>query len=77
MLEETRGQLRDLADGDSYAAFKSAALACGLSVEEIEAIWQVAADPDRVVLDVRESGAELRGKGKAWLTSTAVERVDR
>ena len=75
MLEETRAQLEDLAQGDSYAAFKSTARVCGFSTDEIEAYWQ---DADgEVEMDVRDSGAELRGNGPAWLTSTAVARVER
>ena len=77
MRETTRTQLRTLAAGESYTAFKSTARVCGFSTEEIEAFWQDAhGDEQEIVLDVRDSGAELRSD-QGWLTSTAVEEVRR
>ncbi|MFC4549360.1 MULTISPECIES: hypothetical protein [Halorussus] len=76
---QTASELRRLARGRSYAAFKSAALACGMQEAEAELVWHHDGQPSRgePVLAVRESGAELRGEGAAWLTSTAVARVER
>ena len=77
MNAQTRQQLLTLADGDSFAAFKSAALACGLTQREAEQLYATRHGvEDDVEFDVRESGAELR-EGDAWLTSTAVARVER
>jgi len=78
MNAETRGQLRELAQGDSFAAFKSAARACGLADDELEAVWSVCQDDDvdEVVFDVRESGAELRSS-RGWLTSSLVVEAKR
>jgi hypothetical protein len=67
LADTTVAQLRDLADGESFAAFKSAALACGMTAREAEFVWQVC-DED-VESDVRDSGMELRSD-RGWLTST-------
>lgn len=75
MNAETAGQLRDLAAGDSYAAFKSAALAVGLTAGEAEQFYQDETDGE-VEEDVRDSGMELRSE-QGWLMSTAVARVER
>ena len=81
MNAQTVRGLRDLADEDSFAAFKSAALACGLTQEEAERAFAsddaVFADiVDGAVLDVRESGAELRD-GENWLFCSRSVRVER
>jgi hypothetical protein len=74
MQRETVDELTRLARGDSYAAFKSAAEACGLTPGEAEAFY--AALDEGLELDVREAGAELRD-GETWLTSTvAVDLED-
>lgn len=75
---ETVAQLEALArEGESFAAFKSTARACGLTAEAAEQIYaRREGDAGDVELDVRESGAELRD-GETWLTSTAVARVER
>jgi hypothetical protein len=73
LTDETVTQLRDLACGDSYAAFKSAALACGMTEDEADLVWRADCMPPaagEVDLDVRDSGAELRCDGSAWLTSS-------
>ncbi|WP_435175690.1 hypothetical protein [Halorussus sp. AFM4] len=65
-------QLRDLAAGESKAAFRSAALACGMTSEEADLVWRADGQPvtgDDVVADVRESGMELRSD-RGWLLST-------
>ncbi len=70
VTEETVSELRRLADGDSYAAFKSAAVACGMTSEEAELVWQESRGHEEdLVLDVRDCGAELRSED-GWLTST-------
>ena len=73
MNSETRGQLQDLAEDESYVAFKSAARACGLSSVEANRFYDDI--QHGVVLDVRDSGAELRD-GDAWLMSTVVVDVE-
>jgi hypothetical protein len=72
MNEETVTQLRDLARGDSRAAFKSAAQACGMTSEEADLVWRADGQPvsELVEADVREAGMELRAGGDAWLTTT-------
>jgi hypothetical protein len=70
MKATTVEQLRELASGDSYAAFKSAALAVGLTEGEAEAVWQVCNEDVEVESDVRESGMEIRGGRGEWLAST-------
>ena len=81
MNAETVEQLRDLADGDSFAAFKSAALAVGLTEDEADLVWRCGGRPPATdsdpVLDVRDAGAELRGRGKEWLTSTESADLER
>jgi hypothetical protein len=77
MNATTASQLRELASGNSYAAFKSAALAVGLAEDEVEAVWHVCNDEDvEVESDARESGMELQSD-RGWLTSTtSVELED-
>jgi hypothetical protein len=76
VIETTASQLRELASGDSYAAFKSAALAVGLAEDEVEAVWQVCNDDVEVESDVRENGMELQSD-RGWLASTmSVELED-
>jgi len=75
--DETVTELRRLAAGDSLAAFKSAARACGMTEAEADLVWQACTDDDgddsRLELDIRESGIELRSD-RGWLTaSDAVE----
>ena len=72
MNAETVEQLRDLAAGDSYAAFKSAALAVGMTETEAGLVWRYDGTPPcGVEADVRDAGMELHGEGKReWLTST-------
>ena len=79
MNAETVEQLRDLADGDSYAAFKSTALAVGMTEAEADLVWRHNGRPatgdGEVEADVRDAGMELHGETeKAWLTAT--ESVD-
>ncbi len=71
--DETVTELRRLAAGDSLAAFKSAARACGMTEAEADLVWQVCTGDERddgdgrgdvPELDARESGVELRsGRG--------------
>jgi len=82
VTDETVTELRRLADGDSFAAFKSAALAVGMTEAEADLVWQVCGDErddsdgDVPELDARESGVELRSD-RGWLTATdAVELED-
>jgi hypothetical protein len=78
MNAETRGQLRELANGDCYAAFKSAALAVGMTEREADLVWRADGQPvgEEIVADVRESGMELRSE-QGWLTSTVSVGVER
>jgi hypothetical protein len=80
MNDETVQQLCTLANGESYAAFKTAALACGMTEDEADLVWRADCMPPaagEVDLDVRDSGAELRCDGSAWLTSSkSVELED-
>jgi hypothetical protein len=78
VTETTASQLRELASGDSYAAFKSAALAVGLTEDEAEAVWHVCNDEDaEVESDVRESGMEIHGGRGEWLASTVSVEAER
>ncbi|WP_135807330.1 hypothetical protein [Halorussus marinus] len=76
MQSETVGQLRELAAGDSRAAFKSAAMACGLSESEAELVWRHDGQPGEVVADVRDAGMEIRSED-GWLTSSVSVEVER
>lgn len=77
MNAQTVEALRDLASGDSRAAFQSAARACGLTDAEADLVWEHDGQPPaRVEADVREAGMELRAGGDAWLTSTRSVRLE-
>jgi len=76
MQPETIGQLRELAAGGSRAAFKSAAMACGLSESEADLVWRHDGQPDDIEADVRDSAMEVRSD-QGWLTSTTSVEVER
>ncbi len=74
LADTTVAQLRDLADGDSFAAFKSAALAVGMTEAEADLVWQVC--DEAVESDVRDCGMELRAGDGQWMTSSASVDVE-
>ena len=78
MNAQTRQQLQTLATGECYAAFKSAALAVGMTEREADLVWRADGQPvgEEIVADVRESGMELRSE-QGWLTSTVSVEVER
>jgi hypothetical protein len=78
MNATTVKQLRELASGDCYAAFRSAALACGMTAQEADLVWRADGQPvgEEIVADVRESGMEIRGAGDAWLTSSVAVELE-
>jgi len=77
MQSETCAEIQRLArDGESYAAFKSAAIASGLEPGEAERFYAALNQDGRVEADVRKSGMELRSE-QGWLTSTLSVEVKR
>lgn len=80
MIPETVDELRALAArSDCYAAFRSTAVACGLTPGEAEQLWTTTnadAGAGDLVLDVRDAGAEPRAGGAAWLAATEVADLE-
>ncbi|WP_134672646.1 hypothetical protein [Halorussus marinus] len=77
MQNETVDELARLARDETYAAFKSAAIASGLTPGEAEQFYSTLdQDDDRVEADVRDSGMEVRSS-QGWITSTTSVEVER